>query len=86
MEEKNIINDEVMETVEDCVPSGGSGIGGKILGGALVAGLAFAGYKLIKKFKANKESNDYVQIDGDYDEDEDVIDEEMVEELKEKLN
>ena len=86
MEERNIIENEVVETAEEIVQNSGSGIGGKLLGGALVAGLAFAGYKLIKKFKANKESDEYVQVDSDYDEDEDVIDEEMVEELNEKLN
>ena len=85
MEEKNIINDEVMEAVEDCVPSGGSGIGGKILGGALVAGLAFAGYKLIKKFKAKKDDG-YVHANNDSDEDEYVVEESEVEELNEKLN
>lgn len=85
MEEKNIIENEVVETAEEIVQKSGSGIGGKLLGGALVAGLVFAGYKLIKKFKSNKE-DDYVDASGDYDEDDYVIDEEEVEELNEKLN
>lgn len=85
MEERNIIENEVVETAEEIVQKSGSGIGGKLLGGALVAGLAFAGYKLIKKFKSNKE-DDYVDASGDYDEDDYVINEEEVEELNEKLN
>ena len=85
MEERNVIENEVVETAEEIVQNGGSGIGGKLLGGALVAGLVFAGYKLIKKFKSNKE-DDYVDASGDYDEDDYVIDEEEVEELNEKLN
>lgn len=86
MEEKNIMNEEIMDVAEDFVPNGGSGIGGKLLGGALIAGIAFAGYKLFKKFKANKDDK-YVLVNGNTeDEDEDVIDAEVVEELNKKLN
>lgn len=87
MEEKNIMNEEIMDVAEDITCTSGSGIGGKLLGGAIVAGLIYGGYKLVKKRKANKESDEYVSVNGaSKDEDDDVIDAEVVEELNKKLN
>lgn len=87
MEERNIINEEIMDVAEDIVPNGGSGIGGKLIGGALIAGVVFVGYKLFKKFKSNKEDDHYVQVnDCVQDGDEEVIDAEVVEKLNRKMN
>ena len=85
MEEKNIMNEEIMDVAGDTC-TGGSGIGGKLVGGAIVAGLIYGGYKLVKKFKAKKGDDKYVSVNGTSEDEDDVIDAEVVEELNKKLN
>lgn len=55
MEENIIVNDEIMETTSEVIESTGSGNGLKVLGGvALIVGLAYGGWRLIKKIKNRK--------------------------------
>lgn len=54
MENTEIMNTEVVEVAEEVV-SAGSGNGFKVVGGVLaIAGLAYGGYKLVKKLIAKK--------------------------------
>ena len=48
--EEMMRNEEIMDVVEEVVPTSGSGLGTKILGGAIIAGAVIAGYKLVKKY------------------------------------
>lgn len=69
-----IVNDEVMEVTEELVPSG-SGTGWKLAGGLMLAvGAIYGGYKLLKKFKAKKESKCEV-IDVDFNSKDNNVDE-----------
>lgn len=76
MENQEIMtNNEVTEVTEEIMEvSSGNGL--KLVGGALIiAGLAYGGYRLIKKLKAKKEKTDVVEV-VDYTEvDCDVVEE-----------
>lgn len=70
--EKIMENNEVLEVAEDYVTSG-SGSALKIVGGiAAVAGLAYGGYKLIKKFRAKKREEEAAEVILTENEDRDV--------------
>ena len=55
MENTEIMNNEVVDEIVDEVTIGSSGRGLKIFGGALaIAGIAYGGYRLVKKIRAKK--------------------------------
>lgn len=69
MENTEIMNNEVVDEVIDEVTTSSYGRGLKIFGGVLaIAGVAYGGYRLIKKIRAKKKE-DYGVVDI---EDEDV--------------
>lgn len=82
MENTEIMNNEVVDEVIDEVTIGSSGQGLKIFGGALaIAGIAYGGYRLIKKIRAKKKGDcgvvNITDEDDDYvievsDEDSDI--------------
>ena len=86
--EEMMRNEEIMDVVEEVVPTSGSGLGTKILGGAIIAGAVIAGYKLVKKYWPKKETN-YVEPNVDMSHkvsnDEYVVEAIEVEDLNEKL-
>ena len=62
-ENMEIMENEVMETVEEIAPTG-SGNGLKAVGGLLaIVGLAYGGYKLFKHRKAKKEKEASGSVD-----------------------
>lgn len=76
MDENIIVNDELMETTGEVIESTGCGKGLKTIGGvALIAGLAYGGWRLIKRFKnkkaAEKEIDQYFEVKSSESVDED---------------
>ena len=77
MENTEIMNNEVVEVAEEVVPVS-SGNGFKVVGGVLaIVGLAYGGYKLVKKLIAKKKEQQD-KIPAEYD----VSEDECVEELE----
>lgn len=76
MENQEIMtNNEVVEAAEEIVEVG-SGSGLKLVGGALIiAGLAYGGYRLIKKLKAKKDQTDVIDMVDSTENECDVVDE-----------
>lgn len=86
MNEQNIMeNNEVIEAAEEVITSK-SGLGLKLgLGALAIGGVIYGGMKLLKKFRANKEEDEIVEIaEGEIIEDKNVEVEEETKNSKKK--